>query len=306
MLISILVISGCSETNSVDKVIQKDLFDSESRILAANPMIAQWVNAVTATRITVESILPHSTDPHTYSPGAKDVAQIIESQYIFAIGLMYEGKWLTEILDNNPGINFVNLGVFVSPVEFNGHGHPEGMQVQNSGQYDPHFWFDPQRVSIAVGKIADVMSLIDPEGATYYQDNASEYKIVLDKLDQTIAEKIDGIAYGKRKIISEHESLGYLGERYDIDIIGAVISDLSSESGSTPKDIVAIIELIREHDVTVIFLEDKTNDKVAERVAEETGIKVVDGLSVEAIEDGQSYVDFMKHNINLIVSNLAD
>ena len=302
----IFVIIGCGETSSEGKAIPKDVFGGESRILATNPMIAHWVNAVIGTRGTVESILPYSVDPHTYNPGARDVAQIIEAQYIFAIGLMYEDKWLTEILDNNPEINLVNLGVFVSPIESEGHEHAESKEVHNSGQYDPHFWFDPQRVSVAVGKIEDVMSEIDPEGASYYHESAEVYKVVLDKLDQTIVRKIAEIPERKRKIISEHESLGYLEERYGIDIVGSVVSNLSSESGSTPKDIVTVIELIREHDVSVIFLENETNDKVAERVAEETGIKVINGLRVEAIEDGQSYVDFMKYNIDLIVSNLAD
>jgi len=310
----ILVIIGCGETDPEGEAVPKDVFDGESRVLATNPMIAHWADAVTGTRATVESILPYSVDPHAYSPGAKDVAQITKSEYIFAIGLMYEEKWLTEILDNNPGIRLVNLGDFVSPIEFEGHEdshghghsdddeHSEGREVQ----YDPHFWFDPQRVSVAVGKIADVMSEIDPDGAYYYRKNAEAYKVVLDKLNETIVGKIAEIPQPKRKIISEHESLGYLGERYGIDIVGAVVPKLSTETGSTPKDMVRVIELIRKNDISVLFLENETDDKVAERVAEETGIKVINGLRVEALEDGQSYVDFMKHNVDLIVSNLWD
>ena len=56
----------------------------------------------------------------------------------------------------------------------------------------------------------------------------------------------------------------------------------------------------------MIFLESETSDKVAERVAEETGIKVARGLRVESLEDGQSYVEFLKNNVDTIVSNLGD
>ena len=317
----ILVIIGCGGTNPESEITSantegkfttKAVFDGESRVLATNPMVAHWANVVTGTRATVESILPYSVDPHTYSPGAKDVAQIIKSEYIFAIGLMYEDMWLTEIIDDNPGIKLVNLGAFVSPIEFEGHSHGHGHSEDDEHsegqevQYDPHFWFDPQRVSIAVGKIAEVMSEIDPDGASYYQENAAAYKVVLDKLNETIAGKIAEIPQPKRKIISEHESLGYLGERYGIEIVGAVVPKLSTETGSTPKDMVSIIELIKEYDISVIFLERETNDKVAERVAEETGIKVARGLRVESLEDGQSYVEFLKNNVDIIVSNLGD
>ena len=317
----ILVIIGCGGTNPESEITSantegkfttKAVFDGESRVLATNPMVAHWANVVTGTRATVESILPYSVDPHTYSPGAKDVAQIIKSEYIFAIGLMYEDMWLTEIIDDNPGIKLVNLGAFVSPIEFEGHSHGHGHSEDDEHsegqevQYDPHFWFDPQRVSIAVGKIAEVMAEIDPDGASHYQENAAAYKVVLDKLNETIAGKIDEIPQPKRKIISEHESLGYLGERYGIKIVGAVVPKLSTETGSTPKDMVSIIELIKEYDISVIFLERETNDKVAERVAEEIGIKVARGLRVESLEDGQSYVEFLKNNVDIIVSNLGD
>ena len=150
------------------------------------------------------------------------------------------------------------------------------------------------------------MSEIDPDGASYYQENAAAYKVVLDKLNETIAGKIAEIPQPKRKIISEHESLGYLGERYGIEIVGAVVPKLSTETGSTPKDMVRVIELIKEYDISVIFLESETSDKVAERVAEETGIKVARGLRVESLEDGQSYVEFLKNNVDTIVSNLGD
>ena len=56
----------------------------------------------------------------------------------------------------------------------------------------------------------------------------------------------------------------------------------------------------------MIFLERETNDKVAERVAEEIGIKVAGGLKVESLEDGQSYVEFLKNNVDIFVSNLGD
>jgi ABC-type Zn uptake system ZnuABC Zn-binding protein ZnuA len=91
-----------------------------------------------------------------------------------------------------------------------------------------------------------------------------------------------------------------------VEIFRAIIPSFSSESGPTPKDLVIAIDLINKHNIPVIFIENETNDKSGERVVEETSIKLVKGLSVETLRDGQTYIDFMKYNIAIIVSNLVD
>ena len=276
---------------------------TEVQVMATTSIVTEWVNQVGGNRIYADSIMPHSVNPHTYQPGAKDVAQITQSKQIFAIGLMYERSWLTKLLDSYPDINVVNLGDFIEPIEFN-DGEPE--HDNNRGQFDPHFWFDPTRVSVAVTKIANVLSEIDPDGTAYYEKRAGEYITALDELDSHIANEILRIPDSKRWIMTEHESLGYLGDRYNVEILRSVIANFSSESGPTPKDLALAIDLIKKHNIPVIFVENETNDQSAERIVEETGIKLAKGLSVETLRHDQTYVDFMKYNIGIIVSNLVD
>ena len=44
--------------------------------------------------------------------------------------------------------------------------------------------------------------------------------------------------------------------------------------------------------------------KAAEVIADETGAILVSGLWVETLKENQSYIDFMKTNIGIIVDNL--
>jgi ABC-type Zn uptake system ZnuABC Zn-binding protein ZnuA len=85
-----------------------------------------------------------------------------------------------------------------------------------------------------------------------------------------------------------------------------VIPNLSSNTGPTPKDLGTVIDLVKEHDIKVIFLENESSEKLSDSVAEETGIRVATGLSVETLTDGQTYVDFVNTNIQIIVSNLVE
>ena len=43
------------------------------------------------------------------------------------------------------------------------------------GPLDPHFWFDPSRVKIAVNEIADRLAALDPSNAADYRANAAAY-----------------------------------------------------------------------------------------------------------------------------------
>ena len=81
------------------------------KVSATVPMISEWANKVSGTRITVDSIIPHSTNPHGYQPGAKDVAKFSESDLILAIGLVYEEAWLDKLIDSHSDIKLISLPV---------------------------------------------------------------------------------------------------------------------------------------------------------------------------------------------------
>jgi ABC-type Zn uptake system ZnuABC Zn-binding protein ZnuA len=312
-------------------------------IMATTPMVASWVNQVGGNRISATSIIPYSVDPHSYQPAARDIAQVTNAEYIFAVGLFYEDAWMNKLLDSHPDTILIELGDSVSAIKFQGQHHADSHDAKHSdshdvkhgdshdakhgdshdakhgdshdakhgdshdeGYYDPHFWFDPIRVSSAIEKIEEILSDLDPDGATYYAKRALEYRHTLQELDDHIALQIQSIPEAQRKLITEHESLGYLGERYKILILQAVIPNLSSETGPTPQDLAEAINIVREHNVPVIFVETETTGKSAERIAEETGVRVAAGLSVETLSEGQSYIDFMKYNLEVIVSNLVE
>ena len=181
--------------------------------------------------------------------------------------------------------------------EHEGHDHSQG---------NPHYWFDPIRVAQVVDVIAATLAEIDPGSADVYSKNANDYKAMLMALDKEIAEKINKIPEADRKVMTEHESLIYFTERYGLESIKSVIPRTSSETGPTPKDLKRAIEAVERHDLKVIFVEAETNKAAANRVAEETGLKLSDELQVETLNEGQSYEDLMRKNLNIIVSSLVE
>ena len=106
-------------------------------------------------------------DPHHFQPGPRDVARVADADLVLSVGLYLEAAWLEELLHNASAdeSKIVALGESVDPIEFamddmrddhgdegdGNHGDHEG---HAHGTFDPHFWFDPIRVKIAVNEIS--------------------------------------------------------------------------------------------------------------------------------------------------------
>ena len=158
---------------------------------------------------------------------------------------------------------------------------------------------------ISPDTIAAELSILNPADSNKYKTRASEYTIELENLDTHIKESISKIPKDHRSFMTAHESLGYLENRYNLNVIETVIPNLDSTIGPNPQNLVRAVNLIQENDIQVIFLENDTPDKSARTVANETGIKVVTGLNVETLSNkSPTYIDFMENNIQVIVENL--
>ena len=347
ILIGLIGLIACGSEDTVETSPTAVVTEVESSfaVVATVPLVADWVSEIVGPDTTVRSMIPYGINPHGYLFGAKDIAEVTESDIVFAVGLEYESKTFEKLMDAHPDLIVVNLGDFVDPIPFKESGHEghddhddedeheghddhddedghkghddhddedeheghDGHEGHDHGLYDPHFWFDPVRVASAVQIIADKMSEFDPNGAEQYQSRASDYLTKLNALDQDIQDRISGIAESKRIVMTSHESLGYLGARYELSIIRAVIPSFSADQEPGPGHLVEAIELIEDHEVQVIFLEAETSDATAKVVADEAGIEVVSGLRVETLRNrDEGYINFMEDNIELIVETLKN
>ena len=309
----------CIACSSFNFNTENNLEETELKIMTSTPILADWVNQITDNQPAVKSIMPYGVDPHSYTPGAKDIADIAELNLIFTVGPNYEAKSFSKFLENHPEMKKVHLIDYISPIENEDHDdHDEHGKKDDHddddhdehhdhGTYDPHFWFDPTKVIFAINKITEELSLLNPEDANKYQTRASEYTAELENLDAYIKESLSTIPKDHRNLMTVHESLGYLANRYDLNLVHAVIPNLDSSTGISPQNLVEAIKIIQENDIHALFLENETPEKTANTVAHETGIKIVTGLNVETLPDSSvTYIDFMKNNIQIIVENLVD
>ena len=185
--------------------------------------------------------------------------------------------------------------------EDDGHGH---------GALDPHFWFDPERVIVAVRQIAKELRELDPDSADYYNSNRDEYITQLEELDHWIEESVSAIDDHDRILVTTHDSFGYFAAKFGFEVAGVIIPGGGTELERSPQELAELVHEVEEAGATVVFAEAQLSDRLASTLAREAGIKFVGGLYTGSLgEDGSgatTYVDMMRTNVGIIVEALAE
>ena len=91
-----------------------------------------------------------------------------------------------------------------------------------------------------------------------------------------------------RKLITTHESLGYLESRYGVKVLTTIIPSLNSANEISPSQLVDVIEMIEHNNIKVLFVESEAPSVYSETVSAESGIDLVTGLWVETLKVNQS------------------
>ena len=181
--------------------------------------------------------------------------------------------------------------------EHDDHGH---------GMEDPHFWFDPPRVKIAVDEIVSQLSALDPDNAGTFSANAAAYKEQLDELHAWTESQVEEVPQDNRLLVTSHDSLGYFANLYGFEVVGVILS-FTTEVEPSAEDLVHLAETIEELGVSAVFGETTVSERLATSLATETGVKLVRLYSGSLGEEGSgadTYIGMVRSNVSGIVEAL--
>ncbi|MDC3275417.1 metal ABC transporter substrate-binding protein [bacterium] len=324
LLLSVILIAcgtGTTDEATSDKI----------NVLVTTPMLGDFVNEIGGENINLTILMPAEVDPHTYDPSPQDASKIADADIVFYVGLKYEPSALIKLVENtsNEAAVLVEVGEEINPIEFSEEGHKghddhddedghddeeghddhddeDGHEGHGHGSEDPHFWFDPLRVAIAAELMINQLIELDPSNSEAYKTAGEAYISELNELDSTVSALIETVPSKNRKLITTHESLGYLEARYGVEVLTTIIPSLTSADEISPAQLVDVLDVIEDNDVKVIFIESEAPSVYAETISTEANIRTVTGLWVETLRENQSYSDWLTENVELIVENLVD
>jgi zinc/manganese transport system substrate-binding protein len=107
--------------------------------------------------------------------------------------------------------------------------------------------------------------------------------------------------------VTSHDSLQYFAARYGFEILGTVIPTSSTLAETSPAQLEALADVITERDVRTLFAETQHSTDDTEALAERVGDVAVITLLTGTLDpegDAATYVEFLRHNAELIVTGL--
>jgi ABC-type Zn uptake system ZnuABC Zn-binding protein ZnuA len=127
-------------------------------------------------------------------------------------------------------------------------------------------------------------------------------------LDAWITLQAASIPAQRRKLVTTHDTFGYLADRYDFEVF-SVLGFVSSDSSDPSAGQVAeIIDRIRTLKIPAVFAENILNPRLTLKIAEEAGVTIVPTLYTDALgpagSPGQDYLGLMRFNVKTIVEAL--
>lgn len=277
------------------------------KVVATTNIVGDVVRNVGGDRIDLTTLMDIGVDPHTYVPTPAGTAAIHDAHVVFANGAGLEAD-LAEMFQSSGG-QAVQIQL------------SEGLQLRKRGNLpqgashepghegedlDPHVWFDVENVLLWVDAIEHTLSSLDPAHAQEYQANAEVYTQQLEELDAWIEEQVATVPEANRKLVTNHPAFGYLADRYGLRQVGAVYP-ISPSSEPSAQDIAALQDAIREYGVPAVFTESTVNPKLAQQVAEDTGVRLVSLYSGSLGGPGsgaESYIGLMRYDVSTIVEAL--
>ena len=190
------------------------------------------------------------------------------------------------------------------------HGHEaDGHEGHVHSGADPHVWFDPVRVSGTLGELAE--HLTDDAGLApdAVADCLSRYQADLAQLHDELVEILSAVAPADRRLVTDHDALGYFADRYGFEVIGTVIPSVSTMAETNPAALEELAEVIAETGVRAIFAEDHRSDDTIQALASRAGPVEVATLYTGSLgqpgSGADTYAGFMRTNAGIIADALG-
>lgn len=280
-----------------------------------------FARAVTGDTADITMLLSTGAEAHSYEPTPLDIAKIQQCDVFICVG--GEGEvWVDKILDSidTSSIEVIRLFDYVKPLEEeeidgaspNGHSHGHNHDHDHNHDhnhdhdgagvgYDEHIWTSPVNAQLCVKGIEDALCSEFSQNSEIYHKNAENYTVRLSELDENFRE-MTANASENLIIVGDRFPFRYLAHEYGLEYFAA-FSGCSSESEPSVRTMAYLIDEILEHDTDVVFCLEFSTRKLAERLSDATGAKILplhscNNVSKDDFESGVTYIELMYENLN--------
>jgi zinc/manganese transport system substrate-binding protein len=288
-----LALSGCSAVSGSDR----------PHVVVTTNILGDVVEEVLGDQVDVTVLMPPNSDPHSSEISAKQAAMMGDADLVVSSGLGLE-EGLQQHLDRaeDAGAPMLVAGDAVDVVPY-ASGDAEGAD-------DPHFWTDPATMVDVVDALEQQAADVEGIDVDRLARTAGAYRAELTRLDADMTAAFAAIPAERRALVTNHHVFGYLADRFDFRVVGAVIPGGTTLAAPSAADLRDLSEAISTADVSTIFAESSQPDRLVQVLADEARIDVdVVELFTESLTEkgggAETYLQMMRANTDRITAGLT-
>ena len=277
--------------------------DEGPLIAVSTNILGNVVEELVGDEAGVMTLMKPNADPHSFEISAQEAGRMRTADLIVSNGLGLE-EGLQQHLDAAAaeGVDTFVAGDAIEVLDYS-----EG---DAAGKPDSHFWTDPARMIDVVRALTPVLAEVDgiDDGAVHERSRA--YLARLEELDNEMAEAFGGIPPEQRALVTSHHVFGYLADRFDFRVVGAVIPGGTTLAAPSASDLADLVDAVETTGVRTIFAESSSPDRLVRALAQEADIHVdVVELFTESLTEAgggaPDYLTMMRVNTQRIATGLS-
>lgn len=257
LLCVILSIQACKEKSGNKQTVSVSILPQK-----------YLVEKIAGDYLQVNVMIPPGMSPETCDLSTEQLKKLYDSDICFTIGhLPFELTHLAPVVKQRKDIRIINHSEGIKLLSGScGHQHHNGHE--HSG-VDPHIWSSPRYVAQMAQQIFKALSEQYPTQKEKFEEG---YKTLAKEIE-TVKEKADSALNKKRgsMFLIYHPALTYLADDYGLQQVA--IENEGKEPN--PAHLKHIIDLAKEKNIRIIFIQSQFDKNNALSVAKEIGGEVI-------------------------------
>jgi zinc/manganese transport system substrate-binding protein len=264
--------------------------------VATFSILADLTQRIAGDHVQILTLVGPNGDAHVFEPGPKESAELAEAKLLIANGLGFE-PWLQRLED---------AAGFKGKIIVASDGVTPLKRVEEQGATDPHAFQDLSNAQIYAANIEMGLSEADPAHAADFKANADTLIAELAALDQELKAEFAAVPQERRRILTSHDAFNYFGKAYGIEFVS--VQGVSTEAEPSAQDLAKIVRQARDGHLSAIFLENMADPRLAEAVAQESGVRMGGELYADALSapDGPApdYLSLIRYNAKQLLATM--
>lgn len=292
----VVMLTACSNRESKDNVQN----DDRIKVVTSFYGMKALTEEIGGDKVNIENVIPEGSEPHDFDIKAKDMKAIEESDIFIYNGAGME-EWIEDvkvaisekeliIVEASKGVDLIKADEEAEESEeHEGHNH--------LGK-DPHTWLGLNEAKIQGENIKNALVEKDAKNKEYYEENFKKFNEKIDSIIKEYSPKFKEL--DNKNFVTGHATFGYLCR--DFGLAQKSIEGVFAEGEPSPKELQNLMEYCKENNIKTIFIEELISTQLSDTLANEVGAETKQIYTLHSNEDGKSFSDVLKYNVETIYS----